>query len=317
MNQFNYRWIAVFVTLFIVTSISFSNGDELTLEKIGEDIYCIHQSEINTGFFKFKDSIYVIDTHFPPSISESQKKLIRSVYKNEKFGFLIDTNNDIESVAGNQVFSDEAWILSNVTARDELSTKGNAILTEAMKKIGDKELKKIKIIPATITFEKELKLYDKDTSLEIIDAQNVYSTGNLIVNLTGKNVLFAGNLFFNKIVPDLKTAKLRDYAKELEGITKLNPSKIVPRHGAVGTNDDFLAYKEYIDTLISETQNFVKKGSTIEETLDGVHIEKFKDWKYYAERHPINVQKAYEELKSENNQILEFLKAIQQQKKDK
>jgi len=315
MNFLNSKLTLICCTILILSCSGIMNGSEISLGKIDEDIYSITLDDINTGFFKFNNKIYIVDTFLLPSLSKTQKKLIRSIYKKEKFEFLINTNIDIDTIGGNQVFANETSILSTNDARSELSENGEKLLLLAIDKIEKKELKKVKIKPANFTFQKELKLYDDEMVIEIIDTQNVYGKGNLIVNLKGENVLFAGNMFFNKIIPDLKDSKIRDYLKELVNITKMSVSKIIPRHGEVGNFDDFLTYKEYIDLLISETQKFVKEGKSIEETLDGVNFEKFKNWKYYAERHPVNVQKAYDELQSENNQILEFLKAIQQQKK--
>jgi hypothetical protein len=315
MKVLKSKMILVIVCLSFISFASFVYAEDLKVEKIVDDVYCIHQGDTNSGFFKFKDKVYVIDSHFPIAISEKQKELIHSQFKTEKIEVLIDTNINIDSIAGNQTFSGESWILSSEAARSKLSEKGESLLTDTKGILDEKELQKVKVFPANITFEKKLNYYDGNNVIEIYDAQDVYSTGNLLINIKGKNVIFAGLLFFNKIIPDLKDAKLRDYQKEIENISKLSASKIVPRFGPVGSFDDFLSYKEYIDTLVTETQNFIKKGSTIEETLDGVKIVKFKDWKFYSERHPLNVQKAYDELKKENNQILDFLKAIQQQKK--
>ena len=324
----NLKISIILMLIFWISFCGISFADDLSLHKIGENIFCISYMEQNTGFFKFGKDIYVIDTFFETEIAEKQKKLILrnslgffsrtfhwlfSKFKEEKFGFLLNTNLNVDSIAGDKVFADGFNIVTGLSAREYLIENRDSVLSE----LDEKDQNKIELIPADIAFDKTLRIYHDDDVVEIIDVQNVYNRGNLIVNFKGESVIFAGLLFFNKIIPDLKGAKLRDYQRELGNIMKINPAKIVPRYGSVGSYDDFLLYKEYIDTLISETQKFVKKGSSIEDTLDNVKLEKFKDWEFYSERHPVNIQRTYNQLKNENNQILEFLKAIQQQKTDK
>jgi len=306
----------VFSWLVIMFLPGGSFGGDLLVKEISKDVFCIQYNGVNAGFFKFNNSIYVVDTFYPLDLSKKQKKLVRSEYKKGRIEFLINTNVNYDSIFGNQLFSDEAKVLTSLSIREELSKRGKAIFKDALGEDA-KDLEEVEIILPDIAFEKGLKIFDGNDAVEIFDVQDVYNRGNIIVNLRGKNVLFAGLLFFNRIIPDLKDAKLRDYQRELGNIMKMSPAKLIPRYGPVGTYDDFLFYKKYIDELVSQTQKYVKRGASIEETLDNVKLEEFKDWQYYAERHPVNIQRAYEQLKNENNQILEFLKAIQRQKKNK
>ncbi|MBU1627967.1 hypothetical protein KKB18_11420, partial [bacterium] len=207
------KLIFTLACFFVSFYVGISYAEDLKVEKVVDDVFCIHQKDTNSGFFKFKDKIYVVDSHFPTNLSEKQKELIRSQYKTEKIEALINTNINIDTIAGNQVFSGDAWILSSKSAKEKLSEKGESMLIEAKGIRDEKELKKIKIISADLTFEKEIDFYNGQNVLEVFDAQDVYSPGNLVVNIKNKNVLFAGLLFFNKIIPDLREAKLRDYQR--------------------------------------------------------------------------------------------------------
>jgi hypothetical protein len=305
------------VLLLVACFYMQSYSEELLMENIGGDIFCIHYEDQNTCFFKFGEDLYIIDTFSSIALAEKQKKMITAKFKDVKNSYLINTLIKSDSIIGNDAFKDGVKIISSIGSLDLNNDKSES----TQKKQTDEPMISNKgksiLNKVAIAFEGELRFYNDNKILDIIDSNKTEDLKNIIVNNQDKNTVFAGILFWNKIIPDLKGIKIRNYQSELEKIIKMNPTKIVPKYGTVGNYDDFLKFKEYIDTLITETQNNIKKGSTIEQTLDNVKLEKFNTWKFYAERHPINVQNAYNELKNENNQILEFLKAIQQNKENK
>jgi cyclase len=146
-------------------------------------------------------------------------------------------------------------------------------------------------------FDSTLALYLGDLRIELHHPGHpAHTTGDVVVHVPGKRVLFAGDLLFNGLTPMLLMGSLEGARRSLEWIASFEPRHVVPGHGPVieaSELDRVLGEHDRYYQLIAAT---AAKGQALGlSPLDAARqcdLGEFSGWPD-AERLVLNVHKAY------------------------
>jgi glyoxylase-like metal-dependent hydrolase (beta-lactamase superfamily II) len=247
-----------------------------------------------TILFKFsKQGIIVVDSQFP----DQADHLITEIKKrNDKpFELLINTHHHGDHTGGNKKFE---GIVNRVLAHD--NSKAN----------------QMRVAKANNTEAAQLypsQTYDKVWSEKIgkdrITLQYFgpgHTNGDSLVYFEHDGIVHTGDLMFNRRHPFVDRssgASIRNWIKVLDMtmITFPKSTTYVFGHAAegypvLGSKDDLLAFKNYLDALLMHVSKEIALGKSKEEIVKATGIPDAPEWKGDGITRPLTA--AFEELTS-------------------
>lgn len=232
---------------------------------------------------------YVVNSHWHDDHifgNQSYKEAFPSV----EFVAHRNTREDMEKLAAPHIqggvnrftkaLADAESQLSTGTKPDgsKLTDKEREQLSVELKVYKDvlPELKTIRLVLPTITFDQRLTLHTGGREIQILYFGRGNTRGDVAVYLPRERVLATGDLLVHP-VPFAYGSFLGEWIQAMKKLRELDASVIVPGHGPL------MRDKEYVDTVIallesvtSQVQDAVKRGLTLEETRKAVNLESFR-----------------------------------------
>jgi cyclase len=144
-----------------------------------------------------------------------------------------------------------------------------------------------------------LLLVDGKRQIQIRYLGKGHTDGDLILYLPAEKIVFLGDLFFNAALPNVQDATLLVWIKTLEEALKLDAEKFVPGHGAVGSREDVKAFIKYLEELRGWIEPAVARGDGLDQVIHEVQLPGKYSSYGFQNFFPSNVQKMYEELKTQ------------------
>ena len=227
----------------------------------------------NAGFILGDNGVVVIDTF---ENEQAAKSLLVEIKKitHLPLKFVVNTHYHADHVAGNRVFSDAGAVI--VAHRNVASW----INSENLKLFGEK------IKPEEKTMVNHLLgpevVYDSELTL-LLGTRHIdlrffpgHTGGDTIVSIPDAGVVFCGDLFWRKTLPNLIDATTSDWIHTLAEIPSILPeasgrtATFVPGHGAIGNTRDLQEFQNYLEFLRSITQRSMNNGKTGDDLVNAV-----------------------------------------------
>jgi cyclase len=258
-----------------------------TLKPLGNNVYAAidkpkSSAGSNAGFVIGDDGVAVIDTFEDAKAAE---QLLAEIQKLTKLPvkFVINTHYHLDHVTGNGVFVQAGAV---IVAQKNVRTW---IHTENLKFFGASIKPEQKawidgLVAPDVVYDSGIDLYLGSRKL-LVRSFPGHTGGDSVVIIPDAQVVFAGDLFWNKTLPNLIDASTD---KWIESDTKLAAqwpkAAFVSGHGGVGTADDVLEFRGYLTNLRAVLAQPVKDGfmgdALVNEVLPGLK-EKYGDWNYF------------------------------------
>lgn len=138
------------------------------------------------------------------------------------------------------------------------------------------QLRTTRLVPSTITVERELTLYRGDREIKILHLGRGNTRGDLVVYLPKEKILATGDLLVNPI-PFAFGSYLGEWIETMNKLRALEADVIIPGHGAIQRDR---TYHDLVVSLLQSTlqqaQDAVKKGLSLEDTRKAVDLESFR-----------------------------------------
>jgi cyclase len=262
----------------------------------------------NAGFVVGDSGVLVIDTF---ENEAAAKALLAEIHKLTQLPvkFAVNTHYHLDHVAGNRVFSNAGAVI--VAHRNV----GPWINSENLKFFGDK------IKPEETKFVQGLLgpdvVYDSVVTLMLGSRQiNVqffegHTGGDSVVIVPDAGVVYCGDLFWRKTLPNLIDATTSAWISSLSAIAVLpaqsanntpapHSTVFVPGHGDVGTSADVLDFQKYLEYLRSMVQKPVDGGKTGDNLVSAVLPDLTKaygSWDFFKDFSRFNILDVAAELR--------------------
>ena len=262
----------------------------------------------NAGFVVGDDGVAVIDTFENEAAAKVLFAQIRSL-THQPIKFVINTHYHLDHVAGNRVFAQQgAVIVAHHSVRAWIHT-------ENLKFFGDKITPEEKALVANllapeVTYDTGVTLFLGSRRVEIIYLQG-HTGGDSVVSIPDAGVIFCGDLFWRKTLPNLidattsdwlaTLAEFTDQPKEYTTNSGLPRAQIfVPGHGDVGNLEDVQDFQGYLTWLRGTVQKAESAGKQAEALVAAVLPDltaKYGNWAFFQDFSRSNILDMGAELK--------------------
>ena len=257
------------------------------------------QSGSNAGFVIGSDSVLVVDTFENPPAAQ---KLLATIRQKTTLPvrFVVNTHYHLDHVAGNGVFAAAgATILAQQSVRkwertENLKFFGDTITAQQRSSVESLRL-------PDVTYSQGATLYLGGNRAVLLRAMPGHTGGDTVAYDAESDVVFCGDLFWNRTLPNLIDASTKEWIETLDTLVKDYPSAVfVPGHGDnPGKADDVRAFRDYLSFLRDSIAKAQASGASSDAVVKAVLPQikaKYGDWAFFAFAVP-DIQRTDEELR--------------------
>lgn len=276
---------------------------DFTVKKIGEGVYAAispdgSQAGSNAGFIVGSTGVLVVDTLVDV---RPAKELLAEIRKltNLPIRFVVNTHYHLDHTGGNAVFAEAgATILAHRNVRSWLRSENMKFFPEA--KPEPKTRVESLVLPDEV-YTDAVDIYLGSRLLEVRYMLG-HTGGDSVIVVPDANVVFGGDLIWQKHFPNLIDANTADWIKTLEKLLADHSSAtFVSGHGDLATPADVRNFHDYLVTLredIAKAQAQGKSGQELSDLVSAQIKERYPKWGF-PQFIPRNIQQTAAELKGE------------------
>jgi cyclase len=268
------RTITLASILFIVSTFALcADTPDFTVKKIGEGVYAAIGSDggkagSNAGFVVGSNGVLVIDTFEDPAPARDLLAEIKKV-TNLPVRFVVNTHYHLDHTGGNAVFAQAgATIIAQRNLRGWLRTE-NLKFFGANPKPEQKAMVEALVLPDE-TYSDAVDIYLGTRQIQVRYMLG-HTGGDSVVTVPDADVVFGGDLVWQRHLPNLIDATTGDWVKTLEKLLADHPSAtFVSGHGDVATVADVRDFHDYLVALRENIAKAQAAGKSDQALVDAV-----------------------------------------------
>jgi cyclase len=260
-------------------------GLPFILKPLGHNVYAAiddpkGDAGANAGFVIGDNGVLVIDTFENEGAAKQMLAQIRKL-TSLPIKYVVNTHYHLDHVAGNKIFADAgAVIIAHQNVAGWIHTENLKFFGKDIKP-EQKSMVESLFVP-DISYESALSLSLGSRTIYVGFAPG-HTGGDSWVAIPDAQVVFWGDLFWHKTIPNLIDASTSDWIKTLGDFSEFAHSSgiDVPGHGDVGTNADVAEFRDYLGNLRNLVKKPVDAGKTGDELVNAVLpalTEKYGKW---------------------------------------
>jgi cyclase len=274
ISRMRTRTAAFLLTLLSFFSITaVANPADFTVKKVGEGVYAAIGSDggkagSNAGFIIGSNGVVVIDTFEDIAPARDLLTEIRKI-TNLPIRFVINTHYHLDHTGGNAVFAQAgATILAQRNLRGWLRTE-NLKFFGANPKPEQKAMVEALVLPDEV-YSDAVDIYLGTRQIQVRYMLG-HTGGDSVVTVPDADVVYAGDLVWQKHLPNLIDATTSDWVKTLDKLLADHPAAtFVSGHGDVATAADVRDFHDYLVTLRDAVAKAQAAGKSDQALVDAV-----------------------------------------------
>lgn len=224
--------------------------------RISDHCYAIVGFEdlVNAGFVVGRDGVVVIDTTMFPHSAQFVAEYARLVSKNRRIQAVFNTHWHADHVLGNQVLRERG---ATVVAH-ELTRRALGNLQDYPRRVWEltgrnvyykRLLEPVKVVVPDQGFESQWVLDLGDVSVKAVHLPG-HTRSDVAIYVPEDGVVFAGDLLYVDMPPNLKFGNPVSWMGSLETILTWDFHTVVPGHGPLGRRPDVERQRELLAELL-------------------------------------------------------------------
>ncbi len=221
------------------------------LKQIGPGVYAAidgpeHKSGSNAGFVIGDDGVLVIDSFFNPDATHALVTEIRRL-TSRPIRYVVNTHYHADHTAGDQVLRDAgAIIIAHRNVRGWVRTYNINLFGDRI----TPELKaRIEALPLPdLVTDKDLTVWLGSRKI-VVQTVLGHTGGDLTVSVPDAKVLFAGDMLWRKVAPNLIDGSVEEWQAtdaDFARIPDAAQTRYVPGHGDVADVKDVAEFRAYL-----------------------------------------------------------------------
>lgn len=251
----------------------------------------------NSCFVDMGNSYLVIDSGPTYQYAQQAYKKMQTI-KKFPVSYVINTHIHDDHWLGNSYY---ITLGAKIIGSDAFRGAIPVAQTRMQRRISIEAFKKTKQVFPTIFVDKTKTLHFKKGNVQLIRVNNkAHTDGDLLVYIPSQRTLFAGDLVFNGRLPSLRDGDANGWLKALDKINKMDVDFIIGGHGKVVTKKSTQMTYDYIKTLRDRVKTLLDEGYDIEDVVNKVTMDKYKNVSFYDSIHRQNVEVTYRMLEWED-----------------
>jgi glyoxylase-like metal-dependent hydrolase (beta-lactamase superfamily II) len=265
------RTVILACAVLVFSSFAFcADTPDFTVKKIGDGIYAAISPDggkggSNAGFIVGSNGVLVVDTFIAVEPARALLAEIRKVTK-LPIRFVVNTHYHLDHTGGNAVFAQEgATILAHKNLRGWLRTENLKFFRDP--KPEQKAMVESLVLPDE-TYSDAIDIYLGTRHIQVRYMLG-HTGGDSVVIVPDADVVFAGDLVWQKHLPNLIDATTSDWVKTLEKLLADHPAAtFVSGHGDVATPADVRDFHDYLVALRDAVAAAQAAGKTDQALVD-------------------------------------------------
>ncbi|MEN6617268.1 MAG: MBL fold metallo-hydrolase [Syntrophorhabdus sp.] len=251
-----YSWSKIIGLALIFIFIWGSAGAAERLTRIAENVYSYvgvkngskaNSFGANAGIIIGNDGIIVVDTLISAKEAQRFIKDIRAI-SDKPIRYVVNTHYHLDHVFGNSEFVKLGAV---IIAQDNDKAAMLRSAEETLKNINRYGMNQEDMAGTTaaypvITYGDRMTIDIGGQIVDLIHARYSHTSGDTLVYLRDKKILFTGDILFTDYHPFLGEGNIEEWAKELDDIRTMDVEKIIPGHGPLSGKKDVEDMKSYI-----------------------------------------------------------------------
>ncbi|HEX8838667.1 MAG TPA: MBL fold metallo-hydrolase [Candidatus Acidoferrum sp.] len=287
---------------FCSASAFCADSADFTVKKIADGVYAAispdrSKAGSNSGFIVGSNGVAVVDTFLSVEIAKELLAEIRRV-TNLPIRYVINTHYHLDHTGGNAVFAEVgATILAHRNVRTWLHSE-NLKFFGTDPKPEDKARVEALVLP-DVVYSDGVDLYLGSRLLQVRYMPG-HTGGDSVVLVPDANAVFAGDLVWQKHLPNLIDASTQPWIQTLDMLVAEHPTAtFVSGHGDLASAADVRDFREYLSVLrsdIAKAQNDGKSSQALVESVAAELKEKYGQWGFFNNFVSRNIQQTADEL---------------------
>ncbi len=248
----------------------------------------------NAGFVVGDDGVVVIDTF---ENEAAAKALLGQIHNltHLPIKFVVNTHYHLDHVAGNRVFAQQgAVIVAHQSVRAWIHTENLKFFGDRIKP--EEKAMVENLLAPEVTYDPGVTLFLGTRRIEVKHMDG-HTGGDSVVSIPDAGVVFCGDLFWKKTLPNLIDATTASWIPTLSELVdqpaNVTPNSglsraliFVPGHGDVGNAEDVLEFQGYLRWLRAATQKGVdggKQGDALVAAILPELTQKYGSWNFFKD----------------------------------
>ncbi|MBZ5701603.1 MAG: MBL fold metallo-hydrolase [Acidobacteriia bacterium] len=281
-------------------------GSPFILKPLGQNVWAAiddarGDAGANAGFVIGDDGVAVIDTF---ENAAAARQMLAEIHKLTKLPvkFVINTHYHLDHVAGNGVFAEAgAVVFAQRNVRTWIHTENRKFFGKEINP-EQKALVEGLTAPEAVYEGGSVELYLGARRI-VVRYYPGHTGGDSVVEIPDAQVVFCGDLFWRKTLPNLIDASAGKWLETLAKLGSVHPSAtFVPGHGDVGNAGDVAGFAQYLEGLrqmVAAELRQEKKGAAVVEAVLPQLKARYGTWGYFEEFAKSNIMDMEAELRGE------------------
>ena len=284
------------------------------LEQLANGIYAAISidgtgSMCNAGIVDLGDSTLIFDTLATSQAAQDLRNAAEQL-TGHPIIYVINSHKHGDHVWGNQVFSQNAHIISTTKTRTEM-LKHAGVSNEAFQLDLENDIRQMeakhareqdegkkrsqaneiatrreilaalptfKRVMPDLTFEQQLTLHGSNRTAELLTYGGGHTASDAFLYLPDDHILFMGDLLFVRTHPWMGDGNPEEWIQILHRVEQLNFTLAVPGHGPLGAREDLALNRHYITSILAVAEKFISTGVPLEEATKTKMPAPFDSW---------------------------------------
>lgn len=293
----------VSLLLLLSSALAFAADPvDFTVKKIGDGVYAAispdrSKAGSNSGFIVGANGVAVVDTFIG---TDPAKELLAEIRKvtNLPIRYVINTHYHLDHTGGNAVFAEAgATIVAHRNVRSWLRTENLKFFGPTPKPENKAQVDSL-VLP-DVVYSNAIDLYLGDRLIQVRYMLG-HTGGDSVVVVPDADVVFGGDLVWQKHLPNLIDASTGPWIQTLDKLLEEHPSAtFVSGHGDLATAADVRDFRDYLSTLradIAKAQAEAKSGQDLVASVSAELKEKYGQWGFFNAFVNRNIQQTVDEL---------------------
>ncbi len=275
------RAIALLGLVFL-PSFHVAVAQTVSTEEIAEGVY-LFTYDVHRSLFVVTEKGVVVTDPQSPERAEAYLREVRKITR-EPIRYLIYSHHHADHISGGEVFSGATVIAHEKTRRQIVAANDPNQL------------------PPEFTFQEEFVLYAGDTEVRLPYLGKSETDNNIFVFLPQKRLVFTVDNVVPKALPwrDMRDGYPLEWIETLRRLEELNFDILAPGHGQVGSKNDVVALRRYLEDLRDAVQHTMEQGKSLDEMKKTIRLPRYKTWDRYERDLGANIEGMHRALTTQH-----------------
>jgi cyclase len=275
---------------------------DFTVKKIGDGVYAAispdhSKAGSNAGFIVGPNGIVVVDTF---ETTDAAKQLFAEIRKVSSLPvrYVVNTHYHLDHTGGDAVFAEAgATVVAHRNVRAWVRSENLKFFGPSPKP--EEKAQVASLVLPDLVYSDAVDIYLDSRAIQVRYMLG-HTGGDSVVIVPDSNVVFAGDLVWQKHLPNLIDASTEPWIRTLDTLLREHPTAtFVSGHGDVATPADVSDFRGYLTTVraaIAQAQSDGKSGDDLAKSVTTTLKEKYADWGFFDHFVSRNIEQTADEL---------------------